>query len=234
MVHADKGSGFGKPVSLNHRVTEPGPELFGRGGERGTAGNHRPEFPAETPANLSEAPPPLQEMFAIRSLVIALEFLELAARREIAFDLVAQRFNQARHGDQHGDALVVNRPNHFRGIESVDKNRGPAENLRQEHSQQLAEDVTQRQKVEEANRVKEPLVAAVAIDFSFDRLEVCEKVAVSENNAAGFCGGSRGEDDFDRVAARSRSRAESFRGGDRRDHAEVFEVNYRCGAIQRG
>src|SRR5580658_6141510 len=233
MVHADKRSGFGKPVSLNHRVTEPRPELFGCGGERGAAGNHRPEFPPETPANLSEAPPPLQEMFAIGRLVIAPKFLELPARREIAFDLVAQRFNQARHRDEHGDTLVVNRPNHFSGIESVDKNRGPAENLRQEHSQQLAEDVTQRQKVEKAERVKEPLVAPVAIDFSFEGFEVREKVPVSENNAARFCGGSRGEDDFDRVAARGRSGAESFRGGARRERAEVFKANYGNGNVKR-
>ena len=67
----------------------------------------------------------------LRRAEIALKFFGPPARSEVALDLIAQRFDQSRHGDQHGHALVSNRAHHFGGIQRVEKNRRGAENLRQ-------------------------------------------------------------------------------------------------------
>ena len=84
---------------MNHRVPEAPPELFHFSRERGAAGNHRPEFPAEAPVNRAKAPPAAEKMLLIGGLQIALKFLKPAPRREIALDLIAHGFNEPRHGD---------------------------------------------------------------------------------------------------------------------------------------
>jgi len=73
-------------------------------------------------------------MFAFGFFKIALKVFEVAAGGKIALDLVLQRFDQARHADEHRHAFVVNRACHFGRIERVKKHRRASQNLRQKNS----------------------------------------------------------------------------------------------------
>ena len=185
-------------------VAEASPEFLGGSGERGASGNYGPEFPAEAAVNRAEAPPAAEEMFAFGRFEIALEFFELAAGGEIALDLILERFDEARDGDEHGDTLVVNRADYFRGVERIEEHGCAAENLGEENSEKLAEDVAERKEVEKAQGMKEAFPAAVAVDFFFEGFEVGEQVAVGDDDAAGFGGGAGGEDDFYGIGALNR------------------------------
>ena len=201
VIHADERGGFGEAVALHGGVAEASPEFLGGSGERGASGNYGPEFPAEAAVNGAEAPPAAEEMFAFGRFEIALKFFESAAGREIALDLILERFDEARHGDEDGHALVVNRADYFGGVERVEKHGCAAQNLREENSEKLAKYVAERKEVEKAQRVKEAFPTAVTIDFFFEGFEVGEQVAVGEDDAARFGGGAGGEDDFDGIGA---------------------------------
>src|ERR1700758_24849 len=150
MIHADERGGFGEAVALHRGVAKASPEFLGGGGERGASGNYGPKFPAETAVNCAEAPPAAEEMFAFACFEIALKFFEISAGSEIALDLILERFDEARDGDEHGHALVVNRADYFGGVERVQKDGCAAQNLRQENSEKLAEHVTERKEVEKS------------------------------------------------------------------------------------
>jgi len=182
-------------------VAEASPEFFGSNGERGASGNHGPEFPAEAAVNRAETPPAAEEMFTLGRFEIALKFFEIAAGREVALDLILERFDEARDGDEHGHALAVNRADYFRGVERIEEHGCAAQNLRKKNSEKLAEDVAERKEVEKAQGVKEAFPAAVTVDFSFECFEVGEEVAVGEDDAAGFGRGAGGEDNFDGIGA---------------------------------
>ena len=201
MIHADERGGFGEAIALHGGVAEASPEFFGGSGERGASGNYGPEFPAEAAMNGAEAPPAAEEMFAFGRFEIALKFFEVAAGREIALDLILERFNEARDGDEHGHALAVNRADYFCRVKRIQEHGCAAQNLGEENSEKLAEDVAEGKEIEKPQRVKEAFPAAVAIDFFFEGFEVGEQVAVGEDDAAWFGGGAGGEDDFDGIGA---------------------------------
>ena len=182
-------------------VAQASPEFLGGSGERGASGNHGPEFPAEAAVNGAEAPPAAEEMFAFGRFEIALKFFEFATGCEVALDLILERFDEARNGDEHGYALVVNRADYFGGVECIEKHGCAAQNLGEENSEKLAEYVAERKEVEKSQRMKEAFPAAVTIDFFFEGFEVGEQVAVGEDDAARFGGGAGGEDDFDWIGA---------------------------------
>ena len=66
MVQRDERGGFGEAVALNDDEAEAPPELFGFGVQRRTAGDERPELPAEAVVNLPEAPPAADEVLIFR------------------------------------------------------------------------------------------------------------------------------------------------------------------------
>ena len=117
-------------------------------------------------------------MFGFGAREIAAESRHLAARFEVALDLVPQRFDQAWHGDQHGYTLAVNCANYFARIERVQKDGRSAEKLRNENSEKLSEHMAQRQELEEAQRMKNAFVAAIARELFFDGSKVREDVSV--------------------------------------------------------
>src|SRR5579862_49938 len=204
MIHAYERGGFGEAVALHGGVAKASPEFLGGSGERGASGNYRPEFPAEAAVNYAKAPPAAEEMFAFGRFEIALKVFEFAAGCEIALDLILERFDEARDSDEHRYTLVVNRADHFRGVERVEEHRCAAQNLREENSEKLAEHVAERKEIEKAQRMKEAFPAAIAVDFFFEGFEVGEQVAVGEDDAAGLGRGAGGEDDFDRIGALNR------------------------------
>ena len=90
----------------------------------------------------------------------------------------------------------MNRANHLARIQRVQKHRRCAKNLRYENSEQLAENVAQRQKIEEAQRVEHSFVAAIARKFFFYWTEIREEISVREHNAPGLRGGAGRKHNF--------------------------------------
>ena len=143
MIHADERSGFGEPVALDHGVSQASPEFFGHAVERGTAGDECPELPSELAMHSPENPPALQEMLAFRRLKASLKFFQSAFVLQIALNFFFQRLQHARHCNQHGHALAPDRANNLGGLQRILKNHRAAQQLRQKHSQKLAEHMAQ-------------------------------------------------------------------------------------------
>ncbi len=109
-----------------------------------------------------KTPPAPQKFLAIGTLEVAAESFDLAFGFEVALEFVAQRFDQPRHRDEHGDSLASNRGRHIGGPQRIEEDRSRAQNLRNENSEHLAEDVAQRQQIQKFQRMKKSLVFAVA------------------------------------------------------------------------
>src|ERR1700734_3674556 len=74
-----------------------------------------------------------------------------------------------------------------------------AHQLGQEDSQKLSEDVTERQQIQEADRMKPAFVLQIFLNFQFQRRNVGENIAVRDHNSLWLGGGAGSEDDFERV-----------------------------------
>ena len=142
----------------------------------------------------------------LRRLVVALEFCASPTRRKISLDLIAQRLDQPRHGNQQRDALFPNRPRYFCRVQRVEKDRRPAQNLRQKNPEQLSEYMAQRQKIEKSQRMNESFVSPVLRDLLLDRRQICQQVPVRQHDAARLRRGARCKYNFNRVSRNRRSR----------------------------
>src|SRR5262249_50658992 len=88
VVEADQRCGLGHAISLDDHEAESTPELFGVFIERGAAGDHRPEFPAELVVHATEAPPAPPEVLAFGLLELCLKPFLASRRFEVADDLL--------------------------------------------------------------------------------------------------------------------------------------------------
>ncbi len=201
MVEGDERGGFGHAVALNDHVAETRPEEFEIGREGGAAGDERPELPAGEVMDAAEAE---------EALVEGPGFGGGELRGEIGegeLEMGAQEFEGARHRDEHGDAVKTKVVDDAGGVElglEVDfggeQGRGP-------EAHELAEDVAERQAVEEAQRMKRPLEGEVLLHLALDGVEAGEDVAMGVDDAARCGGGAGGEDDLE-------GRVEGDGGGD--------------------
>ena len=91
----------------------------------------------------------------------------------------------------------------------LEEHRG-RQQLRQEDAEEFAEYMAERQEVQEAQGMKDALVAQILADLALQRLQVGQDVAVRNDHAARLRRGARGEDNLDDVIAGER------RWGDRR------------------
>ena len=199
MVQTDQRSGFGQAVALDHGVSQAMPEFLGLSIEGGAAADDGPELPSEPAAQGAESPPAAQKVLAFGSGIARGKALTGAGIFQIAFDLLLQRLDHARDGHQHRDAFAANRRHDFRGVECVLENDSAAQQRGKKDSEELAEDVAQRQQVQETNGMHEPLVLQIFSDFRFDGDEVADHVGVGEHDSLGLSRGAGGEDDFEWV-----------------------------------
>ena len=79
------------------------------------------------------------------------------------FEVRLQQRVDARHGGQHGDALAADGFNKARRHQAAFKVQLGAEDVRHPQAHGLAEDVAQRQRVQNAQRMDQPLVAQVGL-----------------------------------------------------------------------
>src|SRR5271154_5050163 len=83
--------------------------------------------------------------------------------------------------------------------------------------------MAQGEQIEKSQGMENALVAQVLLDFMFDRFNIGKDVGMGNHHAARLGGGSRGEDNLQRVVAR-KFRRSTRGGGVRRDRlAQRFE-----------
>src|ERR1700739_2200278 len=103
-------------------------------------------------------------MLVLGHFEAAAEIRELALRGEVALDLVTQRFDEPGNGNENRNALAAYRLNNFGGIQCIEEHRCAAKKLGDKNAEQLPEDVAERQKVHDAQRMDPSFVAAVTSD----------------------------------------------------------------------
>src|SRR5271166_1453580 len=102
---------------------------------------------------------------------------------------------------------------------------GGGQQLRQENSEELPEDVAQRQQVEKTQGMEDALVSQVRADPALQRLQVGEDVPVRNDHTARLSGGARGEDDLHDVVAGERRRSAWHVGANGNPLAEGFQMH---------
>ncbi len=88
-----------------------------------------------------------------------------------------------------------------------------------------------RKQIEKTQGMENALVAAIPLDFFFDRLQIGQQVAVREHHAPWFCRGSRGKYDLYRIVAVKHRLHEVCRRAGRL--TDIFESDGRERQIQR-
>ena len=123
-----------------------------------------------------------------------------------------QRQN-ARHGGQHGDALAADELDEARRGEAALEVQLGAEDGRDPEAHGLAEDMAQRQRVQNAQRMDEPLVAHVGLGAVFNGPHAGQHVAVGDDDAFGVAGGAGGKENLERGFVRKAGDGAHLRGG---------------------
>ena len=134
--------------------------------------------------NLPESPPSLHELLVFGGFELLMEPCGLARRFHVSLQLVFQRLHQAGNSHHHRNPLVLDGAHHLARIQRVLEQHGRCQQLRQEDTQELSEDMAERQQIEKAQRMKDALVLQILADLALQRLQVGEDVAVSDDHAA--------------------------------------------------
>src|SRR4051812_44179613 len=111
MTHGNQRRCFGHAVTLQHRETEPAPEVFGGFAECGAAGKKGPELPAKLPMNLAKGPPTAQEAVIFHHRELFAQLFRSTLALVITLDRLAQCIEHARDCYDHRDAILPRRAN---------------------------------------------------------------------------------------------------------------------------
>ena len=141
--------------------------------------------------DLTETPPTLPDGESFRLLEVAGE------RGEAREEMRAKQMQDARHGDENGDAFAADEVRHARGFEVFAEVNFGGEQGRCPKSHELTEDVTERHAVQEAQGMDPALVLEVLCHLVFDGLQADENVAMGDDDSLWLGGGAGGEDDLE-------------------------------------
>ncbi len=144
--------------------------------------------------HLAKAPPAPQPV-ELLGLSCSDAFGEAGVR---GFKMRLEQRQNARHGGQHGDALGCGSSRSCAARPGGSQNAPRRGEWRNPEAHGLAEDVAQRQRVQNAQRMNEPLIAHVWLGAVFDWADAGQHVAVREHDAFGIAGGAGGEENLQR------------------------------------
>ena len=196
MIQTNQRSSFCHSISLNHGESQSIPESLHLLRECGSARNEGPEFPAETRMDPAEPPPAAKKVLAVCRREIPPKLIYFPIAFHITFDLTFERFNETRNRDKDGDPLSPDRVHEVRRPEGVEENNSARKHRRNEQSEHLAKDMTERKQVQEAQRMNKLFMPEVLLDFALQSLDVGEHIAVRNHNATRLSSGARGKNDF--------------------------------------
>ena len=212
MAQGDDGRGFGQSVALHDEVAEVGPELLDIGRKRRAAGNEAPEFPSEHAMNAAESPPAQRPMPA--SLRCGGGF------REAMHHEIAQHFEDFRHGDHRGNFSRLDLPSDLLRAGSGHEDDGNGNQRRDEQRERLTEQMAQRKKIQDAQRLEWSGVFLILGDLARDGLQIRQQVAMGDDDAFRLGRGAGGEDDFGDVAGLNEGGRKRLGSGGMFDFAE--------------
>src|SRR5579875_1017084 len=134
--------------------------------------------------NIAEAPPALPDTVPWRGL-------DLMGELRIAVEeMAAQDVEHARYRDEERDAFVMDGLDEVVCLQARVEVDFRAEKRRNPEPHELAEDVTEGQSMQEAQRMYKTLVAQVLLHFLLDGCEARQDVAMGVNDTFGLGGGA--------------------------------------------
>ena len=188
MVQRHDRGGLRQPVSLDHEEPEAAPERFQLRVERRRPHHHRPELEPEHLVDPAVMPPPPGPVHPGRRRIRRL--------RRHADDVVAQHLEDLRHAHEHRDPPFTDLPDDVVGGVAAGEDDQAGQHGRHEGGHGLAEHVTERQEVQEADRAERARVLLVLRHLALDRDDVREDVLVGEDDPLRFRRRAGREDDL--------------------------------------
>src|SRR5581483_4716457 len=140
------------------------------------------ELPSEAASNPSEHPPPTQEVLTFRRLETPPKIFFPTFLFQISLDLLFQRLQHARHCHQHRHSLAADCRHHLRRSQCVLENDSSTQQLRQEHPEKLSENVAQRQQIQKADGMHQPLILQVFGDLLLERCDIGKHVGMADHH----------------------------------------------------
>src|SRR5947209_9383160 len=139
----------------------------------------------------------------------ALPGTQLGSGRESLLELgnasgyvIAHEVQHARHSSEHRNVLAMNLLGKLGRNQSGLKVQLRRQQRRNPQAHELTENVTQRKRVQNTNRVKDPLILEILLHLALDRLEAGEHVSVRMDDSFRLPGGARCENDLQGVVWR--------------------------------
>ena len=129
------------------------------------------------------------------------------------FQMRLEQSQHARHRGQNRDALAANEFDEARRGEPALEVQFGFEDGRNPQPHGLAEDMAQRKRVQNAQRMDQPLVAHVGLRAVFNGTDAGQHVAVSDHHALGLARGAGGEENLRRRFVREAGDGAHLRGG---------------------
>jgi hypothetical protein len=125
---------------------------------------------------------------------------------EVAFNFLLQRIHQPRNRYQHRNPLALDGGDDLGRIQRIFKNDSCAQQWRKKNSQKLPEHMTQRQQVEEAQGMHQPLILPILLDLPSQGNHVPGDIRMAEHDTLRFRGRPRSKDNFQRIRRLDRTR----------------------------
>src|SRR2546421_5767415 len=184
VIQADERSRLRHAVALNNGIAHRLKKILSFVRKSCPAGNERPEFPAKAPVDSAKHPGALEKFSALRTFKSALQPLRFPLAFEFSLDSCMKEIEHPRNGDKRRGSLLLDAAHNLRGIARRFENDGGPKQRRNKQRHELSEHVAQRNERDESQRVKPTLIFPVLFDPTFQRLKVCQKIAMSQNNTA--------------------------------------------------
>ena len=117
---------------------------------------------------------------------------------KLRLHVAAQQVKHPGNRRHHRDPLLVHKPDQAWRLQAVFKMNLRRQQRRNPQAHELPKDVAKRQRMQNAQRVNEALVAQVLADLLFQGIERGQHIAVGVHDAFRLAGGAGGKDDLQR------------------------------------
>src|SRR5437879_3832174 len=183
VIQADERSRLRHAVTLNNGIAQKLEKVFSFVRKGCAARNGRPEFPAKAPVDLAKHPGALEKFSTFCIFESSLQPLRFPLAFEFSLDTCMKEIEHPRNGDKRRGSLLLDAAYNLRGIaRRFENDRGPKQR-RNKQRHKLSEHVAQRNERDESQRAKPKLIFPVLFDAAFQRLKVCQKISVRQNNS---------------------------------------------------
>ncbi len=134
----------------------------------------------------------------------------LAQAGKLSFDPAPQQIEHPRNRRQYRDALLLDQPGQARRLQPVFKMHFRHQQRWNPKPHELPEDMAERKRMQNPQRMHQPLVAQVLANFLFQGIERGQHIPVGMHDPLGLPGGAGSKDDLQRgIPRKPRPRADS-------------------------